>query len=88
MPGAAGPQVEADILACLDDGTRRAATLDVFQTEPLPQASSALDPSLASTITPHNAAMFVPRNPSARLRRRADRPCGGGASRSSTLVDR
>ena len=37
--GRGGLQVEADILACLDDGTLKAATLDVFETEPLPQDS-------------------------------------------------
>ena len=37
--GRGGLQVEADILACLDDGTLKAATLDVFETEPLPKDS-------------------------------------------------
>jgi glyoxylate/hydroxypyruvate reductase A len=53
--GRGGLQVEADILACLDDGTLGHATLDVFETEPLPR-SSALWSHARVTITPHNAA--------------------------------
>lgn len=53
--GRGGLQVEDDILACLDDGTLGHATLDVFETEPLPVASPLWrHPSV--TITPHNAA--------------------------------
>lgn len=57
--GRGGLQVEADILACLDDGTLRAATLDVFATEPLP-ADSPLWRHPGVTITPHNAATSDP----------------------------
>ena len=53
--GRGGLQVEADILASLDDGTLGAATLDVFETEPLAPAS-ALWGHPNVTITPHNAA--------------------------------
>ncbi|MCD6071449.1 MAG: glyoxylate/hydroxypyruvate reductase [Microvirga sp.] len=52
-------QVEADILSCLDDGTLRAATLDVFETEPLPE-SSPLWTHPSVTITPHNSATSEP----------------------------
>lgn len=57
--GRGGLQVEADILAALGDGTLRAATLDVFETEPLP-ASSPLWTQPNVQITPHNAAMSDP----------------------------
>ena len=57
--GRGGLQVEADILACLDDGTLKAATLDVFETEPLP-ADSPLWDHPGVTITPHNAATSDP----------------------------
>jgi glyoxylate/hydroxypyruvate reductase A len=52
-------QVEADILACLDDGTLKAATLDVFEIEPLP-ADSPLWTHPRITITPHNSATSEP----------------------------
>lgn len=48
-------QVETDILASLDAGELGAATLDVFETEPLP-ADSPLWRHRKVTLTPHNAA--------------------------------
>lgn len=53
--GRGGLQNEADILACLDDGTLGAASLDVFAQEPLPADSPFWDhPNVV--LTPHNAA--------------------------------
>jgi glyoxylate/hydroxypyruvate reductase A len=53
--GRGGLQNEADILACLDDGTLGAASLDVFAQEPLP-ADSAFWTHPKVVLTPHNAA--------------------------------
>lgn len=53
--GRGGSQVEADLLAALKDGTLKGASLDVFQTEPLPASSPfwTLDNVI---LTPHCAA--------------------------------
>ena len=53
--GRGGLQNEADILACLDDGTLGAASLDVFTDEPLP-ADSPFWTHPKVVLTPHNAA--------------------------------
>jgi glyoxylate/hydroxypyruvate reductase A len=53
--GRGGLQVEADIVASLDDGMLAGATLDVFEVEPLP-GSSPLWRHPRVVITPHNAA--------------------------------
>jgi glyoxylate/hydroxypyruvate reductase A len=58
--GRGGLQRDADILAALEDGTLMAASLDVFETEPLPPASP-LWPHPRVTITPHAAASSNPR---------------------------
>jgi glyoxylate/hydroxypyruvate reductase len=64
--GRGGLQVEQDIVACLEDGTLRAATLDVFESEPL-AADSPLWTHPAVTVTPHNAAMSDPESIGAQI---------------------
>jgi glyoxylate/hydroxypyruvate reductase A len=53
-------QVDADIVAALDEGALTAATLDVFPQEPLP-AESPLWRHPKVTLTPHNAGDISPR---------------------------
>jgi glyoxylate/hydroxypyruvate reductase A len=57
--GRGGLQVEADILEALDSGVLKAATLDVFEVEPLPK-DSPLWRHPRVTISPHNAAISTP----------------------------
>jgi glyoxylate/hydroxypyruvate reductase A len=57
--GRGGLQVDADITAALDAGELYAASLDVFETEPLPPASPLWrHPRVVAT--PHNAAESAP----------------------------
>src|SRR3954470_6842144 len=53
--GRGGLQNEAELLDCLNDGTLGAATLDVFETEPLPKDSPFWSHPKV-WLTPHNAA--------------------------------
>ena len=57
--GRGGVQVERDILAALEAGELYEATLDVFETEPLPR-DSALWSHERVTVSPHNAAPSTP----------------------------
>jgi glyoxylate/hydroxypyruvate reductase A len=57
--GRGGLQVDADILASLEAGELYAASLDVFETEPLPE-SHPLWSHPRVVITPHNAAESAP----------------------------
>ena len=58
--GRGGLQVEADILAALNSGALKGASLDVFEREPLP-SDSRLWSHPAVYISPHNAAISSPK---------------------------
>jgi glyoxylate/hydroxypyruvate reductase len=57
--GRGGSQIEADIVAALEAGVLKGASLDVFETEPLP-ADSPLWGRRDVFVSPHNAAMAAP----------------------------
>jgi glyoxylate/hydroxypyruvate reductase A len=76
--GRGGLQNEADILACLDDGTLGAASLDVYATEPLP-ADSPFWTHPRVVLTPHNAADTDPDEISRYVARQIARYEAGGA---------
>ena len=78
MPDGAGLQNEADILACLDDGTLGGASLDVYATEPLP-ADSPFWTHPKVVLTPHNAADTDPDEISRYVARQIMRFEAGGA---------
>jgi glyoxylate/hydroxypyruvate reductase A len=65
-------QVDADVVAALDEGSLAGATLDVFATEPLP-AHSPLWTHPKVTITPHNAAASDPGALTANILRQIER---------------
>jgi glyoxylate/hydroxypyruvate reductase len=58
--GRGGLQVEADILAALDSGALKGASLDVFEHEPL-RKDSRLWAHPAVYLSPHNAAISSPK---------------------------
>jgi glyoxylate/hydroxypyruvate reductase A len=82
--GRGGLQNEADILLCLNDGTLGAASLDVFETEPLP-ADSPLWHHPNLIVTPHNAADTDPEEISKYVAAQIERFEAGGALEN--LVD-
>jgi glyoxylate/hydroxypyruvate reductase len=76
--GRGGLQNEPDIIACLDDGTLGAASLDVFETEPQPPESPFwTHPKVL--LTPHNAADSDPDEISKYVARQIERFEAGGA---------
>ena len=82
--GRGGLQNEADILACLDDGTLGAASLDVYAMEPLPPDSRFwTHPKVV--LTPHNAADTDPDEISRYVARQITNYEAGGALEN--LVD-
>ncbi len=83
--GRGGLQNEADILACLDDGTLGAASLDVFAEEPLP-ANSPFWTHPKVVLTPHNAADTDPDEISKYVARQIERYEAGEALEN--VVDR
>jgi glyoxylate/hydroxypyruvate reductase A len=83
--GRGGLQNGTDLLACLDDGTLGAASLDVFSEEPLP-AKSPFWSHPKVVLTPHNAADTDPDEISKYVARQIARFESGGALEN--VVDR
>lgn len=83
--GRGGLQNETDILACLDDGTLGAASLDVFAEEPLP-AQSPFWTHPKVVLTPHNAADTDPDEISKYVAQQIERFEAGGVLEN--VVDR
>lgn len=83
--GRGGLQNEADIFACLDDGTLGAASLDVYAQEPLP-ADSPFWSHPKVVLTPHNAADTDPDEISKYVARQIAHFEAGGAL--DNVVDR
>jgi glyoxylate/hydroxypyruvate reductase A len=83
--GRGGLQNETDILACLDDGTLGAASLDVFEKEPLP-VDSRFWTHPKVVLTPHNAADTDPDEISKYVARQIERFEAGG--QLENVVDR
>ena len=83
--GRGGLQVESDILAALDAGELYAASLDVFETEPLP-TSSRLWQHPRVVVTPHNAAESAPKSIARYFVRQIERIERG--EQADNLVDR
>jgi glyoxylate/hydroxypyruvate reductase len=83
--GRGGLQNEADIIACLDDGTLGAASLDVYAQEPLP-ADSPFWTHAKVVLTPHNAADTDPDEISKYVARQIERFEAGSALEN--VVDR
>jgi len=83
--GRGGLQNEIDLIACLDDGTLGAASLDVFAQEPLP-ADSPFWTHPRVVLTPHNAADTDPDEISKYVARQIERFEAGG--KLEHVVDR